>query len=104
MISYDEQYARLHERLERPDKYWKFNPGDVDTRAKWPAYQEAYQAVFDRTSTGLAPWHVIPADEKWYARLAVSQLLWQALDGLDLGWPAAEFDVEEQEKRLAATK
>ena len=103
MISHHEQYKRLHERLERPDKYWKFNPNDVDSRAKWPAYQEAYQAVFERTSTDVAPWHVIPADEKWYARLAVSQLLWQALAGLDLDWPPAEFDVAEQLARLEAT-
>ena len=104
MVSRDVQYARLHERLERPDKYWKFNPNDVDTRAKWPDYQEAYQAVLDHTSTEVAPWHVIPADEKWYARLAVSQLLWQALEGLDLDWPPAEFDVAEQLARLEGTK
>jgi len=104
VVSRDEQYRRLRARLERPDKYWKFNPADVDTRAKWDAYQEAYQAVFDRTSTDVAPWHVIPADEKWYARLAVSQLLWQALDGLDLAWPSVDFDVEEQLRRLDATR
>jgi PPK2 family polyphosphate:nucleotide phosphotransferase len=103
MISHHEQFKRLHQRLERPDKYWKFNPDDVDARAKWPAYQEAYQAVFERTSTDVAPWHVVPADEKWYARLAVSQLLWQALDRLDLDWPPAEFDVAEQLARLEAT-
>ena len=103
MISRKEQYRRLHERLERSDKHWKFNPGDVDTRAKWDDYQEAYQLVFDRTSTDVAPWHVVPADEKWYARLAVSQLLWQALDRLDLDWPPAEFDVAEQLARLEAT-
>ena len=104
MVSHDEQYARLHERLERPDKYWKYNPNDVDTREKWPAYQEAYQAVFDLTNTDVAPWHVIPADNKWYARLAVSQLLWQALEGLDLTWPPAEFDVAEQLARLERTR
>ncbi len=104
MISRDEQYARLHERLERPDKYWKYNPSDVDTRSKWPDYQAAYQAVLDRTSTDVAPWHVIPADNKWYARLAVSQLLWQALEGLGLDWPPAEFDVAEQLARLATTR
>ncbi len=104
MISRDEQYHRLRERLDRPDKHWKFNPGDVDARARWDAYQEAYQAVFDRTSTDVAPWHVIPADQKWYARLAVSQLLWQALVGLDLGWPAADYDVAAQRARLAATR
>lgn len=103
-ISPAEQYARLRERLERPDKYWKFNPGDVDARAKWPAYQEAYQAVFDRTSTDSAPWHAVPADRKWYARLAVSQLLLDALEGLDLSWPPAGFDVAAEKKRLAATR
>jgi PPK2 family polyphosphate:nucleotide phosphotransferase len=103
MISHHEQFKRLHQRLERPDKYWKFNPNDVDSRAKWPDYQEAYQAVFERTSTDVAPWHIIPADEKWYARLAVSQLLWQALDGLDLDWPPAEYDAAEQLARLEAT-
>ena len=104
MISRDEQYARLAERLERPDKYWKYNPGDVDARARWDDYQEAYQAIFDRTSTQVAPWHVIPADDKRYARLAVSQLLWQALTGLDLAWPPADFDVEAEKARLAATR
>lgn len=104
MVSRDEQYARLHERLERPDKYWKYNPSDVDTRSKWPDYQAAYQAVLDRTSTDVAPWHVIPADNKWYARLAVSQLLWQALEGLDLDWPPAEYDVAEELARLATTR
>ena len=74
-VSQEEQKARLRERLERPDKYWKFNPNDVDERAKWPAYQEAYQAVLDRTSTEHAPWHVVPADSKWYARLAVGGLV-----------------------------
>jgi len=104
MISYGEQYRRLRDRLSRPDKYWKFNPNDLDTRAQWMDYQAAYQAVFDRTSTATAPWHVIPADEKWYARLAVSQLLWQALDGLRLDWPPATFDVAEQLARLKAMK
>ncbi len=104
MVSRDEQYARLHERLERPDKYWKYNPSDVDTRSKWPDYQAAYQAVLDRTSTDVAPWHVIPADNKWYARLAVSQLLWQALEGLDLDWPPAEYDVAAELARLATTR
>lgn len=103
LVSYEEQRARLAERLERPDKFWKYNPSDVDSRAKWPAYQEAYQAVLDRTSTETAPWHVVPADRKWFARLAVSELLLDALRRLDLGWPPADFDVEVEKKRLAAT-
>ncbi|MBD2758724.1 polyphosphate kinase 2 family protein [Yimella sp. cx-573] len=100
-ISADEQKARLRERLDRPDKWWKFNPGDLDEREHWPAYQEAYQAVLDKTSTDTAPWYVVPADRKWFARLAVQQILLHHLRALDLQWPAAEFDVEEQKQRLA---
>ena len=59
-VSLDEQKRRLEARLDRPDKYWKFNPADIDERLLWPKYQEAYQAVLDRTSTDYAPWHVIP--------------------------------------------
>ncbi|MCM6774824.1 polyphosphate kinase 2 family protein [Nocardia sp. CDC159] len=100
-VSLDEQRKRLAQRLERPDKYWKFNPGDIDERAYWPAYQEAYQAMLDRTSTEYAPWHVLPADRKWYSRLAVTELLIGALQGLELSWPKAKFDIEEQKRRLA---
>lgn len=102
-ISSDEQKARLQERLDRPDKHWKFNPGDIDERMQWPAYQEAYQIALDRTATADAPWYVIPADRKWYARWAVQGLLLDALRRLDPQWPAAEFDVDEQKKRLAAS-
>jgi len=102
VVSQDEQKARLAERLDRPDKYWKYNPGDLDVRAKWPAYREAYQAVLDRTSTDVAPWYVVPADRKWYARLAVTELLLEAMEGLDLGWPAPDFDIEVEKARLAA--
>jgi PPK2 family polyphosphate:nucleotide phosphotransferase len=99
-ISKDEQKARLMERLQRPDKHYKFNPGDVDERSHWLDYMEAYQAVFDKTSTVGAPWHVVPSDRKWYARLAVQQLLLEALREMDLQWPSADFDVELEKKRL----
>lgn len=100
-ISPDEQKERLAERLERPDKYWKYNPGDVDERLLWPDYMDAYQAVFDRTSTEATPWFVVPANRKWYARLAVQRLLLDALVDIDPQWPAADFDVEVEKKRLA---
>jgi PPK2 family polyphosphate:nucleotide phosphotransferase len=100
-VSLDEQKERLTKRLRRPDKYWKFNPADIDERQKWPAYQEAYQAVLDRTSTDWAPWHVLPCDRKWYSRLAVTELLIEALKGLNMNWPAPDFDVAEQKARLA---
>ena len=102
-ISPEEQKSRLMERLERPDKHWKYNPGDVDERLLWGDYMAAYQTVFDRTSTDVAPWHVIPADHKWFARLAVQELLLDALQRIDPQWPAADFDVEAEKKRLAAS-
>lgn len=100
-ISKDEQRARLQERLDRSDKWWKFNPGDIDTRLKWDDYMEAYQAVFDETTTKDTPWYVVPADKKWYARLAVQQILLSHLRELDLTWPQADFDVDREAKRLA---
>jgi PPK2 family polyphosphate:nucleotide phosphotransferase len=99
-ISLDEQKRRLMQRLERPDKYWKFNPADIDERAYWPAYQEAYQVMLDRTSTDYAPWFAIPADHKWFSRVSVTELLIDALDSLELDWPPPKFDVEEQKRRL----
>jgi len=102
-ISPAEQKERLMERLDRPDKHWKFNPGDVDERELWPSYMSAYQTVFERTSTEHAPWYVVPADRKWYARLAVQHLLLEALEGIDPHWPAATFDVEAEKARLAAS-
>jgi PPK2 family polyphosphate:nucleotide phosphotransferase len=101
-VSLDEQKERLSERLARPEKYWKYNPKDLDERALWPAYSEAYQAVLDKTSTDYAPWHVVPCDRKWYSRLAVIELLIEALKSLDLSWPPADFDVEAEKKRLAS--
>ena len=101
-VSLDEQRQRLAERLERPDKYWKYNPGDIDERLLWPAYEEAYQAVLDRTSTDHAPWHVVPCDRKWFSRLAITELLIEALEKLELTWPPADFDVAAEKRRLAA--
>jgi len=100
-ISKDEQRERLGERLARPDKHWKYNPSDVDERKLWDAYMDAYQVAIERTSTPIAPWHVVPADRKWYARLAVQQLLIDALEDIDPQWPAADYDVEVEKQRLA---
>lgn len=101
-VSLDEQKKRLAERLERPEKYWKYNPADIDERLKWPLYQEAYQAMLERTSTDYGPWHIVPCNRKWYSRLAVTELLIEALTGLDMSWPPADFDVEAEKKRLAS--
>jgi PPK2 family polyphosphate:nucleotide phosphotransferase len=102
-ISSDEQKSRLMRRLDRPDKNWKFNPGDVDERLLWPRYQEAYQAALEKCSTPEAPWFVVPADRKWYARLAVQNLVLEHLRAMDPQWPAADYDVETEKARLAGT-
>lgn len=102
-ISKEEQKERLLARLDRQDKQWKFNPGDVDERQLWEKYDEAFQIVFDRTSTGIAPWHVIPANKKWYARIAVQQLLLAALRDINPQWPPVDYDVAAQRARLLAT-
>jgi PPK2 family polyphosphate:nucleotide phosphotransferase len=102
-ISRDEQKERLAERLERPDKYWKYNPGDLDERARWDDYQQAYQVALTRCSTQAAPWFVVPADRKWYARWAVQQLLIEHLEGMAPQWPPADFDVAAEQARLASS-
>ncbi|PRY54684.1 PPK2 family polyphosphate:nucleotide phosphotransferase [Knoellia remsis] len=99
-ISPEEQKARLAERLDRPDKNWKFNPGDLDERAYWADYQEAYQAAIDKCSTDDAPWFVVPADRKWYARLAVTNLVLEHLTAMDPQWPKADYDVAAEKRRL----
>ena len=102
-ISKDEQKSRLRERLERPDKHYKFNPGDLDERAEWDDYMEAYQVALTRTSTRAAPWYVVPANKKWYPRYAVQQLLLDALSDMDPTWPEMGWDIEAELARLDAS-
>jgi PPK2 family polyphosphate:nucleotide phosphotransferase len=99
-ISAAEQKARLLARLDNPAKYWKFNPGDVDERAHWAAYQRAYEIALERTNTELAPWHVVPSDRKWYRNLTIARLLHEKILQMAPTWPSADFDVEEQRARL----
>lgn len=103
MVSHDEQGQRLMKRLDRPDKHWKYSKNDVPTRRKWHDYQAAYADVFRRTSTEAAPWHVIPADHKWYARLATTEILTQTLIDMDPTWPSVLWDPEVQRRELAET-
>jgi PPK2 family polyphosphate:nucleotide phosphotransferase len=102
-ISRDEQGERLRARLDDPEKQWKYVPGDLDDRLLWSDYQEAYETAIRRTSTEAAPWFVVPADRKWYARVAVQRLLTAALRARDPRWPAAPYDVELEKVRLAST-
>ncbi len=100
-ISPEDQAERLDERLHDPTKYWKYNPGDLDERALWPDYQAAYEIVLERCSTDHAPWYVVPAGRKWYRNWAIATMLGETLTELGLDWPAADFDVEAERKRLA---
>ncbi|HWD83356.1 MAG TPA: polyphosphate kinase 2 family protein [Kribbella sp.] len=102
-ISPEEQRARLEARLDDPTKHWKYNPGDVDERQLWPDYMDAYHAAIERCNTPDAPWYVIPSDRKWYRNWAVTTILLETLKELDPQWPAADFDVAKEKKRLAAT-
>ena len=101
-ISRDEQRERLLARLEDPAKRWKYSGNDLKERAFWEDYMDAYQAAFEKTSSELAPWHVVPADKKWYARIAVQQLLLDALEGLELKWPVPELDVATERELVRA--
>src|SRR5215216_3646154 len=101
-ISKEEQRQRLLARLDDPTKHWKFNSRDVDERAFWPDYRQAYEAALERCNTDLAPWYRVPADRKWYRDWAIARLLVEQLEDMKLTWPKADFDAEEQRARLLA--
>jgi len=94
-ISKSYQLSRLRRRLQRPDKHWKFNPGDLKERAVWDTYMDAYDVALRRCSTVYAPWYVIPAENRWYRNLLVSQLLVDALQDMNPQFPKPEFDPAE---------
>lgn len=100
-ISKEFQAENLRKRIERPDKHWKYNPGDIDDRRLWDEFQEAYEIALKRTSTDVAPWYCIPSDNKDYCRTVVKTLFVQALRDLNLEWPKAHFDPEVELQRLA---
>ncbi|WP_329137569.1 polyphosphate kinase 2 family protein [Streptomyces sp. NBC_01476] len=99
-ISYREQRDRLLARLDNPRKHWKFSPGDIEDRKLWPDYQKAYEDVLKRCSTVNAPWHLVPADRKWYRNWAISKLLLAHLEEIDPAYPKADFDVEDSRRLL----
>jgi PPK2 family polyphosphate:nucleotide phosphotransferase len=102
-LSRTESRDRLLERLDNPDKLWKFNPGDIDTRAEWGPLLEAYGDALERCSTDAAPWYVVPADRKWYRNWAIMNILVEQLEAMGVSWPPAEYDVAEQRARLLAS-
>ena len=99
-LSKEEQRRRFLARIDEPDKNWKFSADDVKERANWDAYQAAFADVLSRSSTAAAPWHVIPADNKWFARLAAAGIIADALIDMDPQFP--EVSGEAREALLAA--
>jgi len=89
-ISKEEQKARLQERLDLPEKHWKFNVGDLKERAIWDDYMAAYEAVLSRTSVETAPWYIVPADRKWYRNLVIAMTIVNTLKGLQMAYPESE--------------
>ncbi|WP_027551310.1 polyphosphate kinase 2 family protein [Bradyrhizobium sp. Cp5.3] len=89
-LSKDEQRERFLDRLEDPAKQWKFSMDDIKERALWPRYQAVYQDIVRHTATPHAPWHVVPADHKWFARVVIGSVIVAALEKLDLRFPRAD--------------
>jgi PPK2 family polyphosphate:nucleotide phosphotransferase len=89
-LSKEEQRKRFLDRLDEPSKNWKFSMSDVTERALWNRYMAVYQDIVRHTSTGLAPWHVVPADHKWFARVVIGSTIVSALDTLNLRFPRAD--------------
>lgn len=99
-ISPQFQKENLLERTEREDKYWKYDPSDLEERGYWEQYMAAYEDAIRRTDEIWAPWYVIPTDNKKYARMALKLLIVDALRHLELSWPAPDFDPEEERQRI----
>ena len=89
-VSKEEQRARFLDRLEEPGKRWKFSMGDIAERELWNKYQAAYQDMLAHTATKVAPWHIVPADHKWFARVVIGSTIVSALEGLDLQYPKVD--------------
>ncbi|MBX3405868.1 MAG: polyphosphate kinase 2 family protein [Phycisphaeraceae bacterium] len=100
-VSKEEQRKRLLARLNDPEKNWKFNSSDLDTRDKWDDYMRAYEQAIAATSTPWAPWHVIPADHKWVMRAMVASIITHTIRSLDLRFPKLTL---EQQRGLAAAR
>lgn len=95
-VSKNEQKKRFLERIDRPEKNWKFSASDAKERAFWDDYMEAYEDMFNNTSTAHAPWYIIPADRKWFTRLAVAAVIDEKLKSLNLQYPTISEETKIQ--------
>ncbi len=100
-VSKQEQKRRFLGRINEPEKHWKFSAQDIQERAYWDDYQAAYTDIFNHTSTAAAPWHIIPADRKWFTRLTVADIICDRLQQMDLAYPKIS---DEQRAQLAIAK
>jgi len=91
-ISKDYQKERLQERLDTPEKLWKFSPSDIPERMLWDDYQKAYAAAIENCSSQIAPWYIIPAEKRWFRNLLITTVLVETLESMDLHYPEAKFD------------
>ena len=101
-VSKDEQRKRFLERLEKPEKHWKFSPADVGERSHFATYMSAYEDMIRHTSTEWAPWFVVPADRKWFTRLVVSAAIIDAIQSLDPRYPEVDASVRAEFKKVKA--
>ena len=101
-LSKKEQKKRFLERLEEPEKNWKFSINDALERKHWDKYMQAYEEMIRKTSTKRAPWYVVPADHKWFSRLAVAEAVIDALERLDLSFPKIDSQKRKELKQARA--
>jgi PPK2 family polyphosphate:nucleotide phosphotransferase len=99
-VSKQEQRARFLDRLEEPAKTWKFSMADITERGRWNRYQAVYQDIVRHTSSAVAPWYVVPADHKWFARVVIGSAIVRALDGLNLQFPRVDKASHEEFKEI----
>ena len=99
-VSKEEQRQRFLDRLDDPSKNWKFSMADITERAWWNRYQAVYQDIVRHTSTARAPWYVVPADHKWFARVVIGSAIVSALDGLNLKFPRVDKDSLQEFKKV----
>ncbi|HEX4573221.1 MAG TPA: hypothetical protein VH184_22495 [Dongiaceae bacterium] len=97
-VSKAEQRQRFIDRLNQPDKHWKFSPADLASRAHWDGYMRAYEEMIQETATRESPWHVVPADNKWFTRLVVAAALFEKLKSLDPHYPEPSAALKRQIK------
>ena len=99
-IDPQEQLARFRQRLEDPQRHWKISQGDYDERPFWDAYTEAFEAALGKCSTDYAPWFIIPANHKWFRNLAISKIVVETLEALDMQFPVPKVDIETIKKKF----